>query len=144
STKFHTPSVPPPAGQDPWGPARALGIAGNESYPIPEDLCHVDMYRQTKADAAAKSLSCVQCHTDVGNMHPPNTVNIGCTDCHGGNANDFTKLGSHVQPKYPALWPTAANPVRTYALLNYESPEFVRFMNPGDLRVAHIACGQCH
>jgi len=60
STKFHTPSVPPPAGQDPWGPARALGIAGNESYPIPEDLCHVDMYRQTKADAAAKSLSCVQ------------------------------------------------------------------------------------
>ncbi len=29
SPKFHTPSVPPPAGQDPWGPAKALGIAGN-------------------------------------------------------------------------------------------------------------------
>lgn len=144
SPKFHTPSVPPPAGQDPWGPARALGIAGNESYPIPPDLCDVDMYRQSKSDAAAKSHSCIQCHSQVGNMHPPNTVNIGCTDCHGGNANDLTKLGSHVQPRYPALWPTAANPVRSYALLNYESPEFVRFMNPGDLRVAHIACGQCH
>ena len=144
SPKFHTPSVPPPAGQDPWGPARALGIAGNESYPIPPDLCDVDMYRQSKSDAAAKSHSCIQCHSQVGNMHPPNTVNIGCTDCHGGNANDWTKLGSHVQPRYPALWPTAANPVRSYALLNYESPEFVRFMNPGDLRVAHIACGQCH
>lgn len=144
SPKFHTPSVPPPAGQDPWGPAKALGIAGNESYPIPPDLCDVDMYRQSKSDAAAKSHSCIQCHSQVGNMHPPNTVNIGCTDCHGGNANDLTKLGSHVQPRYPALWPTAANPVRSYALLNYESPEFVRFMNPGDLRVAHIACGQCH
>ena len=144
SPKFHTPSVPPPAGQDPWGPARALGIAGNESYPIPPDLCNVDMYRQSKSDAAAKSHSCIQCHSQVGNMHPPNTVNIGCTDCHGGDANDLTKLGSHVQPRYPALWPTAANPVRSYALLNYESPEFVRFMNPGDLRVAHIACGQCH
>ena len=144
SPKFHTPSVPPPAGQDPWGPAKALGIAGNESYPIPPDLCDVDMYRQSKSDAAAKSHSCIQCHSQVGNMHPPNTVNIGCTDCHGGNANDWTKLGSHVQPRYPALWPTAANPVRSYALLNYESPEFVRFMNPGDLRVAHIACGQCH
>ena len=144
SPKFHTPSVPPPVGQDPWGPAKALGIAGNESYPIPPDLCDVDMYRQSKSDAAAKSHSCIQCHSQVGNMHPPNTVNIGCTDCHGGNANDLTKLGSHVQPRYPALWPTAANPVRSYALLNYESPEFVRFMNPGDLRVAHIACGQCH
>lgn len=144
SPKFHTPSVPPPAGQDPWGPAKALGIAGNESYPIPPDLCDVDMYRQSKSEAAAKSHSCIQCHSQVGNMHPPNTVNIGCTDCHGGNANDLTKLGSHVQPRYPALWPTAANPVRSYALLNYESPEFVRFMNPGDLRVAHIACGQCH
>ena len=68
----------------------------------------------------------------------------GSKDCHGGNANVFTKEGSHVAPKYPALWPSAANPVRSYALMNYESPEFVRFMNPGDLRVAHIACGQCH
>ena len=59
SPKFHTPSVPPPAGQDPWGPAKALGIAGNESYPIPPDLCDVDMYRQSKSDAAAKSHSCI-------------------------------------------------------------------------------------
>jgi hypothetical protein len=33
---------------------------------------------------------------------------------------------------------------RTYTLLNRESPEFVRFMNPGDLRVAREACGACH
>ena len=28
--------------------------------------------------------------------------------------------------------------------LNHESPEFIRFMNPGDLRVAQQACGLCH
>ncbi|MCA9169354.1 MAG: hypothetical protein KDB23_16890, partial [Planctomycetales bacterium] len=41
-------------------------------------------------------------------------------------------------------WRTSANPVRSYTLLNHEDPEFIRFVNPGDLRVAHISCGQCH
>ncbi|MEI7458160.1 MAG: hypothetical protein WCK15_02060 [Pirellula sp.] len=142
--KFHQPTVPARSGEDPWGPARHLGIAGNDSYPIPNELLHTDLYRQSKQEANAKSVSCIQCHTDVGSMHPPNTVSIGCTDCHGGNANDFSKKGAHIQPRYPEMWTTSANPVRSYALLNHESPEFVRFANPGDLRVAHIACGQCH
>ena len=142
--KFHQPTVPARSGEDPWGPARHLGIAGNASYPIPNELLHTDLYRQSKQEANAKSVSCIQCHTDVGSMHPPNTVSIGCTDCHGGNANDFSKKGAHIQPRYPEMWSTSANPVRSYALLNHESPEFVRFANPGDLRVAHIACGQCH
>jgi hypothetical protein len=142
--KFHQPTVPARSGEDPWGPARHLGIAGNDSYPIPNELLHTDLYRQSKQEANAKSASCIQCHSDVGNMHPPNTVSIGCIDCHGGNANDFTKKGAHIQPRYPEMWSTSANPVRSYALLNHESPEFVRFANPGDLRVAHIACGQCH
>ena len=143
-SKFHAPSVPAPAGADPWGPARALGIAGNDSYPIPAELVGVDLYRQSKSDAAIKSQSCIHCHTDVGTMHPPNSVNIGCIDCHGGNPYVFSKEGAHVAPRYPNLWPTSANPVRSYTLLNHECPEFIRFVNPGDLRVAHIACGQCH
>ena len=142
--KFHQPTVPARSGEDPWGPARHLGIAGNDSYPIPNELLHTDLYRQSKQEANAKSASCIQCHSDVGSMHPPNTVSIGCTDCHGGNANDFSKKGAHIQPRYPEMWSTSANPVRSYALLNHESPEFVRFANPGDLRIAHIACGQCH
>ena len=32
----------------------------------------------------------------------------------------------------------------TYTLLLKESPEFVRFINPGDLRIAQETCGQCH
>ena len=77
-------------------------------------------------------------------MHDLETVKLGCIDCHGGNADAPTKEAAHVQPCLPHAWPTSANPVRSYTLLNHESPEFIRFVNPGDLRVAHISCGACH
>src|SRR5262245_16802047 len=51
---------------------------------------------------------------------------------------------AHLQPCLQQAWPTSGNPVRSYALLNHESPEFIRFVNRGDLRVAHISCGACH
>ena len=37
-------------------------------------------------------------------------------------------------------------PVRSYSMLNNESSEFVRFINPSDLRVASLTCGRigCH
>ena len=57
--KFHAPSVPVRNGEDPWGPAKNLGIAGNDSYPIPNDLLHVDLYRQSKQDEINMSTSCV-------------------------------------------------------------------------------------
>ncbi len=131
-------------GDDPWDLARRLGIADNSSYPIPDDVRHVDMMRQNAADALVKSEGCIHCHTDVGHMHPINSVNIGCTDCHGGDATKFDIKNGHVWPLFPQAWKDSANPVRSYTLLNHESPEFIRFMNPGDLRTAHIACGQCH
>ncbi len=134
----------PPAGGDPWALARRLGVADNGSYPIPADLRQVDMLHQTRQAAMAKSLSCIQCHTDVGHMHPINSIEIGCTDCHGGNATTMEIDKSHVQANFPPAWQGGGNPVRSYTILNHESPEFVRFMNPGDSRVAHIACGQCH
>src|SRR5690606_23019689 len=53
---------------------------------------------------------------------------------------------AHVQPLFPETWhyPKSANPERTYTLLNRESPEFIRFVNPSDYRVAREACGACH
>ncbi|HLW67244.1 MAG TPA: hypothetical protein VKS79_18160, partial [Gemmataceae bacterium] len=53
---------------------------------------------------------------------------------------------AHVWPRFPDAWPSSANPIRSYTLLNHESPDFIRFVNPGDLRVAHISCGTsgCH
>ena len=38
----------------------------------------------------------------------------------------------------------SATPNRCYTMLNQESPEFIRFINPSDYRVAREACGACH
>jgi LVIVD repeat len=118
---------------------------------------------QTKDEAAAKSVGCVTCHSasDAWTMHKVEAVVLGCTDCHGGNANirltdstlDYSAPAyvalrdkAHVLPRYPSSWgwPSSANPKRSYAMLNKESPEFVRFINPSDYRVARDSCGACH
>ena len=117
---------------------------------------------QSARAAHGKSASCQSCHekSDSTNMHQSRAVTLGCTDCHGGNADIARPPGStradagyrdameraHVLPRYPDTWhfPSSANPERTFTLLNKESPEFVRFVNPSDYRVAREACGACH
>ena len=113
-------------------------------FPIPAQLHGVDLRRQTREQALAKSHGCVQCHAGAKDMHNKPSVHLGCCDCHGGNPNGTTIESAHVPAAFPEAWRTSANPVRSYTLLNHESPDFVRFVNPGDLRVAHISCGQCH
>jgi hypothetical protein len=116
---------------------------------------------QSKEEAKVKSEGCISCHSasDAWTMHKSEAVVLGCADCHGGNAKitltnaklkftdpDYIKLrdAAHVLPRYPDSWPSSANPIRTYALMNKESPEFIRFMNPSDYRVARESCGACH
>jgi hypothetical protein len=119
---------------------------------------------QSDADVAAKSNGCYSCHTrtDQPSMHASPAVKLGCTDCHGGDslsaaafgkpelgyrhpANIAAMKAAHPQPTYPKSWgDTSANPVRSYTLLNREAPEFIRFVNPSDYRVAREACGACH
>lgn len=103
-----------------------------------------DLQRQTREQAAAKSQGCIQCHENATDMHSKDTVKLGCTDCHGGNPDTADKAQAHVHPRFRDAWPSSANPVRSYTLLNHESPEFIRFVNPGDLRVAEFTCGPCH
>jgi hypothetical protein len=93
---------------------------------------------------------------------------LTCTACHGGNPfarldgaargrrgdAEFEKVmrAAHVAPRYPERWAgrdgkySSANPERTNALLAAESREFVRFVNPGDFRVAELTCSStgCH
>ncbi|MEQ9464599.1 MAG: hypothetical protein RJQ10_13140 [Haliea sp.] len=117
---------------------------------------------QSSEQMEAKSAGCVTCHTatDEKTMHANPAVKLGCTDCHGGNADVRRSSGdgiedpaylaimeqAHVLPRYPESWhyPSSANPERTYTLLNKESPEFTRFINPSDYRIAREACGACH
>jgi hypothetical protein len=100
---------------------------------------------QTQAAAAAKSMGCMQCHHGIESMHSSPNVVLGCTDCHGGNpARGLTKDQAHIQPLNKDVWVNSANPPNANVVLNHESPEFIRFVNPGDLRVAQQACGLCH
>jgi len=116
---------------------------------------------QSEADMMAKSEGCYSCHvrTDRPTMHATPAVRLGCTDCHGGDAAEFgdPKLGyddprnlavmkrAHPQPTLPGAWhDSSANPKRSYTLLNKEAPEYIRFVNPSDYRVAREACGACH
>jgi len=118
---------------------------------------------QTNAQMDAKSAGCQSCHTetDEKTMHSNPAVKLGCTDCHGGNADvrrpanahsladaayNSAMESAHVLPRYPDAWhyPGTSNPERSYTLLNKESPEFVRFKNPSDYRIAREACGACH
>ena len=63
-----------------------------------------------------------------------------------GTQSRGTRARPTFGPDFPRSGARSANPVRSYTLLNHESPDFIRFVNPGDLRVAHLSCGtaNCH
>jgi hypothetical protein len=148
--------------------ASQLGASGGET-PVVRDysLVRASPAPRTQEwdEAETKSAGCQSCHlgSDAHTMHRSPAVVLGCTDCHGGNPTITAPAGStpesandpayvearnaaHVLPRYPESWhwPSSANPQRTYALLNIEAPEYVRFVNPSDYRAARDACGSCH
>ena len=108
-------------------------------------------------EAMRRSAGCLDCHQGVEDMHN-GAVRLGCTDCHGGDAAiragvakgtaqyEAAKKKAHVQPRFPEEWKGAGNPARSYTLLNREDPAFIRFVNPGDLRVVEKSCStsECH
>jgi hypothetical protein len=115
--------------------------------------------KMTLEEMQKASAGCVDCHikTDAATMHSNSGVVLGCATCHGGDPNvraegldpnsaayQKAKYQAHVQPRHPENWPSSANPVRSYTNLLKESVDFVRFVNPGDLRVASETCGGCH
>ena len=144
--------------------ACALVYAAESESPVPRTYARGEPApeRQTLAAAEAKSQGCRSCHTasDHATMHVNPAVILGCTDCHGGDARRMKTEGSkpgdssyraatesaHVLPRFPLAWkyPSSANPPGSYTLLNREAPEYIRFVNPGDYRVARDSCGACH
>ena len=117
----------------------------NTATAQPQALPKPNWIDQSQAEADSKSRGCLECHTGVEPMHASKNVVLGCTDCHGGNPTPGLKeTQAHVAPRNPVFWQSSANPNDSSVLLNHESPEFIRFVNPGDLRVADTTCGPCH
>lgn len=126
------------------------------------ESCH------TKSDAPsmhvnpAVILGCTDCHggnaavfrpagslANVGALVPPAVDGTGHAPAiaHNPDAAYRTAMETaHVVPKHKEAWhwPSSQKPERSYTLLNEESPEFVRFLNPSDYRVDRDACGACH
>lgn len=147
------------------------GPAGTPSR-SPTSLLTIALQDQTPP--SPKLEGCVTCHGLIEPMHKYGAetleklkdgndgIGLTCTQCHGGNpvprkasedSKDFerTKREAHVRPRFPAEWKrdgkyTGGNPERTNTLLVRESWEFVRFINPGDLRVVRKTCtgSNCH
>ena len=47
----------------------------------------------------AKSDGCLTCHRGIEPMHATASVRLGCTDCHGGNAQAATKEAAIVSKR---------------------------------------------
>ncbi len=129
--------------------------------------CHTASDRKTMHASEAVVLGCTDCHggdatvfgsnpiaaTDppAAGKNPDKHADIPYSDSGAGGAPRNYSAGyiaamdkAHVLPQYPERWPNSANPPRSYTHLIEESPEFARFINPGDLRIAREACGACH
>lgn len=141
-------------------PRPGAGLAS----PVP--ALPTDVIQQTEEEVTAKNTGCVSCHTqnDAPTMHLSPAVRLACVDCHGGQSDaaltagttpgteayEALKRRAHVLPRYPEAWNgkdgklSSANPMDSYTILNREDPNFIRFINPGDLRVARLTCGACH
>ena len=117
----------------------------------------------TAAQAPAKN-SCLECHSAMpeqlmvspeqhaADIH--SQKGLTCVSCHGGNAS-VQVAGSpgtsayaeardraHVLPRDRDAFRTSANPERSYTAFLKEDVDFVRFVNPGDLRAAPTACAR--
>ena len=97
--------------------------------------------------AYASDGSCVSCHEGCRDPHPHGRQ-ASCVHCHGGDpTTDEVRGGivlAHPQPTFPKRWQGSGNPERPYTLTLEESQAWVKFVNPGDLRVANQTCGPCH
>jgi len=140
-------------------PAKA-NVGGNSDEAAPKAFHSAAAgVAQEAAAPTAAAEGCIACHNNIEPMHvtPSGKLEAGgkdgqglsCTYCHGGNPVGKTAEESHVRSRNPDVWkvggkPSSANPERTNAMLNRESWEFVRFINPADLRVVSKTCSECH
>src|SRR5436190_1160447 len=126
------------------------------------NVFHAAAAPQEQRTAPPTLEGCLKCHDQIEPMHrfgPTATLDkldngkdalgLTCTACHGGNPVATAKDEAHVQPRFPREWMRDGKfrvPERSGPLLARESLEFVRFINPGDLRIAEKTCGSsdCH
>lgn len=104
------------------------------------------VYHQPALRSASNG-TCVNtgCHAGIEDPHP---LNLRCVECHGGNDQATTMETSHVrEPMSPLTGkPMTREEWAITGVLDRLPKDYIRFINPGDLRVAPTTCGGrgCH
>lgn len=95
---------------------------------------------------------CVSCHVGIEQIHGTIEANE-CVICHGGDGDARRQEDAHVavpgnywDVRGDALPPASEGYIRDFspAQLDAIGSEYVRFINPGDLRAVPQTCGVCH
>ncbi len=102
-----------------------------------------------------KGDACQSCHVDIEPIHPESVAELTgqCVLCHGGDRDADTLEEAHVP--VPADWAAIRGPdlpaapdgfIKDFASdqLAQVDPAYLRFINPGDIRVVDETCGRCH
>jgi hypothetical protein len=95
---------------------------------------------------------CLSCHVGIEKAHPE--IAYGeCTICHGGDGLALTKEDAHIAIPDDYLEIRGSGlPAAPFGyikdmppdMLDQLDPDYIRFINPGDIRAAEFACGECH
>ena len=110
-------------------------------------LCACDRVEERILDRPG----CEVCHQPLNGKGKPGGLleahpwqKLSCVDCHGGDPKSLDMAAAHVHPSGEStatvLWNLKS------AELDRVAPDYLQFINPGDLRVAAKACGAagCH
>lgn len=93
-----------------------------------------------------QSCEASSCHGRAGTEHGIELAHPGfalrCTDCHGGDGEARDEASAHVAPA-PAWVAERRGYIRNLSVneLDQVAPDYLRFENPGDFRVAQMSCG---
>jgi hypothetical protein len=97
---------------------------------------------------------CVDCHVGIEPIHKPEYIAAdSCTECHGGDGTATTQDSAHVavpdnywEVRGDGLPDAPEGFIKDMApdQLDQLKPEYIQFINPGDIRVAAETCGTCH
>jgi hypothetical protein len=93
----------------------------------------------TPFPAPTSQITCIDCHRPGGigieSAHP--WAELSCVDCHGGTSPAQDIVTAHVAKPAGVFNPKQLAADQLDAL----PPDYLRFINPGDLRVASVSCG---
>lgn len=79
--------------------------------------------------------TCVICHDGIEEMHP--FAPVTCVQCHGGDPTANELEDAHVPQR-------TSFPGDERVLGRNFDPDYLRFLDPGNLRIAAQSCGPCH